>query len=94
MPFSSGAKFRNGGTSSFFGGTVLMRGSSVAAKTPFVDLAIALHSVLARFARQLPHLVHVAADGFGEVGEIVRQQIGVGKAHHGNVPAVCASARP
>ena len=49
-----------------------------------VDLAIPFHSVLARIARQFPHLVHVAADGFAEIVEIERQQIGVRQTHDGN----------
>src|SRR5665811_1080209 len=47
-----------------------------------VDLAIALHRLLAFIARQLPDLVDVAAQRIGEVVEIERQQLRVRQAHH------------
>ena len=55
----------------------------MAAKTPSSIMAIALDDLVALVARQRLHFVDVAADGFGEVVEVERQQLGAGQAHHG-----------
>ena len=53
------------------------------AEDAFVDLPVLFADRVLRVLQQLLDLARVAPDGLGESGEVVRQQIGAGQAHHG-----------
>ena len=91
--FSNGEKLSAGGTDSARGVANGRHGSAIAANTPSAISRLRSRTSCCISLQQHLELTAVALHRIGEIGEVERQEVGIGQPDD-RVPAVCARARP